>query len=187
MTTARKKTPKEKPTGLSIPAAKRVKVEVVQDNDAMDLAAISREIATEQERIDQHMDAAKAAMLPHALRIGLWCLKAQQLFAAHLGHGGRPKKLSEADNNGGGAEPSSYAGWFASEVKGVSRQNSYNYIRAVQGLGLDHTADATNLDKALSKARKQAGQGKLSIAKLAHLAPKPEADEEEEVAAKGTS
>lgn len=165
--------------------AKNVTVEIVADNRAMDLAAIQQGIADEQEKIDLHMSAAKEAMLPHALRIGLLCLQAQELLALspteRARAGGKAKAalsdadkagseaLSVADKASSDAPPGSFKAWFQAEVKGVSRSNAYSYLRAVKGLGLDHTASPKDIDKALSKARKEAGQKKLSIAKLAHL------------------
>lgn len=170
------------------PAAQSVDVEIVADNKAMDLETIAQGIAAEQEQMDRHMSAAKDAMLPHALRIGLYCLQAQQvLLIPNDGSRNKGKNqhstevLSEADKTSPEAAPTSFSAWLARPNAEVNRANAYNYMKAVKGLGLTHEADVKQLDKALSKARKEAGTKKLSIARLAHNAPAEESSDQEQV------
>lgn len=180
-------------TALSVPAkpaARRAEVEVVTDNDAMDLASIETAIHAEHEQISRHLEAAKDAALPHMLRIGLQCLKAQALFGltdpGKRGQGRKPKEImSEADMISGHppeepSQPASFSDWIGTEAVAISRPNAYNYMKAVKGLDLDHEATDKQLDKALAAARKAAGEQRLSIAKLAHLGSKKEAPAEEE-------
>ncbi len=147
-----------------------------------DLPSLSATIAWAQESIDDIDRKAMMSALPHKLRQGLACLKAQSLFsiadpAERGAMGGRPKSSSGSDevSDPDAKEPASdivsFESWIATQP--ISKGSAYDYMKAVVGLGLDHAAGEADLADALSAALAK-NEGSLSITKLKNLAPPPE-------------
>ena len=158
-----------------------------------DLPSLAAGIEFAQTEIDEIGRRAMQQALPLKLKQGLFCLKAQSLFAiadpAERGAmGGRPKTSSDSDQlSEDPAEdpsdtPASFSDWITCQP--VAKATAYDLMHAVEGLGLDHQADEKALAKAYDSARKAAeAKGEtLSIAKLKHLglANKQPAEQEPE-------
>lgn len=164
------------------PAAKKAKpidgkAHIVKQDDLPSLAA---SIEFHQQAIEEIGRKAMQAALPLKLKQGLCCLKAQALYLAAEGvKGGRPKNRSESDQFSEDAEkePASFNDWIAGQA--LAKASAYDYMRAVEGLGLDHRATDKQLAKSYEDARKKAAKGgeMLSIAKLKNLAKRPEDDD----------
>ena len=151
---------------------------------AEDLPSLSAGITFAQTEIDEIGRRAIREALPLRLRQGLYCLKAQALFAisdpSKRGSlGGRPKTSSESDevSEETSETPASFSDWVLTQP--ITKGSAYDYMKAVEGLGLDHKADEKQLKKAYEAAAKKAGDD-LTITKLKRLAEPPPADEEEE-------
>jgi len=154
-----------------------------------DLPSLAAGIEFAQTEIDEIGRKAMQQALPLKLKQGLFCLKAQALFAltpterASLGgkakaalsdsdQAGADSLLSDSDNSSDEPSdtPASFSDWIACQP--VAKATAYDLMHAVEGLGLDHQADEKALAKAYDTARKAAeAKGEtLSIAKLKHLA-----------------
>jgi hypothetical protein len=174
----------EKRAALAKPATKKAKAidgkaELVKQDD---LPSLSAGLAFVQAEIDEIGRKAMQQALPLKLKQGLFCLKAQSLYAiedpAKRGAmGGRPKTSSDSDqvSDEPSDTPGSFSDWIS--LQPLTKGSAYDYMRAVEGLGLDHQADEKQLVKAYEAARKKAGED-LSITKLKNLLEKPEESEE---------
>lgn len=155
------------------PAAIDGKAEVVTAREA-DLADLSRKIQTECEQIDRHAEAFKDAALPRMLRIGLLCIKARHVFAI-TDPGARNAKgrnqHTEGDDDTAGSE--SFSKWLSEDAGGLKKPNAYRYMKASEGLGLDHKSTDTQLQTRLRKIQREAKRDQLpkpSIASLGRIA-----------------
>lgn len=180
----------QKSSPLTLAAAATKKPKAIDGKAAVvaqdDLPSLGASIAFIQEEIDEIGRKAMRAALPLKLRQGLACLKAQALFAIN-DHGDRNKTgknqhtkeaLSDSDqaSEEPSDEPASFSDWIS--LQPLTKGSAYDYMRAVQGLGLDHQATDKQLDQAYKTAREKAGDD-LSIAKLKHLAPPKDQETED--------
>ena len=172
---------KQKPTTAVAKPGKVIdgKASVVRNED---LPSLGASIAFIQEEIDEIGRKALRAALPLKLKQGLACLKAQALLAIQpdqrQGVGGRSKKTdseSESVSEEPSVQPANFTEWIGSQA--ITIGSAYDYMRAVEGLGLDHKATEKQLLTSYTAAAKKAG-GDLSITKLKGLAAKPDAPEE---------
>jgi hypothetical protein len=174
------KTLAKKPsTAIAKRAAKPIdgKASIVAKDD---LPSLGASIAFIQEEIDEIGRKAMRAALPLKLKQGLACLKAQAIYTAlESAKGGRPKNLPDSGKfpEDAAETPSSFNDWI--HQQSISSGSAYDYMRAVEGLGLDHKAGEKQLLTAYAAAAKKAG-GDLSITKLKGLAAPPEKEPEQE-------
>lgn len=159
-----------------------------------DLPSLAAGILFAQNEIDDIGRQAMRRALPLKLQQGLCCLKARHLFgisdpAERGAMGGRPKTSSDSDqvdpetssdSDQLSDTPASFADWIATQP--LPKATAYDYMKAVEGLRLDHTATPQQVLAAYQSAAEKA-DGDLSIAKLKHLAPPAEDAAPEEPAA----
>lgn len=148
-----------------------------------DLPSLGASITFIQDQVDEIGRRAMREALPLKLKQGLVCLKAQALLAvedpARRGQGRKPKEINPDSgliSEEAAEEPANFNDWIQKQA--ISSGSAYDYMRAVEGLGLTHESTEKQLVSAYDKARKDAG-GELSITKLKNLAGKPDQDDED--------
>ena len=153
------------------------KAEIVGKEDLPSLAA---GITFAQEEIEEIGRKALREALPLRLKQGLYCLKAQALFVATApnpkGRNQHSKEV-ESESDSTSETPASFSDWVMTQP--LTKGSAYDYMKAVEGLGLDHTADEKALAKAYELAAKKAGED-LTITKLKRLAEPPPAPDAED-------